>query len=61
MTAKPLEQSIGQNVQNHPEKKNWSWGFISGVPDTYNISNNGVVEVVGRVPCAPDYVEIMPM
>jgi hypothetical protein len=35
--------------------------FISSVTNTHDISDDRVVEVVGRVTSAADYVEVMPM
>ena len=34
---------------------------VPGVTHTHDISDDRVVEVVGRAPCATDYIEIMPM
>jgi hypothetical protein len=35
--------------------------FVTGVTHTHDITDDRVVVVVGRVPCAPDYIEIMSM
>ena len=35
--------------------------FITSVTNTHDVSDDRVVEVVGRVTSGADYVEIMPM
>jgi hypothetical protein len=34
---------------------------IPSITDTYNISNDGIVEVVGRATCTTDHMEVVSM
>ena len=51
-----MEEPRSRIVREEPDRD-----FVPSVTNTHDISNNRVVEVVGRVARTPDYVEIVPM
>jgi hypothetical protein len=51
-----VEEPRSRIVREEPDRD-----FVSRVTHTYDISNDRIVEVVGRISCAPDYMEIMPV
>jgi hypothetical protein len=51
-----MEEPRSRVVREEPDRY-----FVPSVTNTHNISDDRVVEIVRRIPCAPDYMEIMPM
>jgi hypothetical protein len=51
-----MEDPRSSIVREEPDRH-----FIPSSTNSYDISNNRVIEVVRRVTSTPDYMEVMPM